>query len=246
MQNHIETVIFDLDGTLRHSVPSADDIMFGFSVQLGIPDSAEGQRAGARWAHYYWAQSDELLEDVENYDKMEREFWVNYAHRYLMALDIAEKQALKLAPVLSLHMEEEYHPQNTVNPDGFATLQALRDEDYTIGLISNRTTPCHDECRELGLLQFFDFAYVASEVNAWKPDPAIFDRALQQTGNPPESILYIGDNYFADIIGAQRAGLQPVLLDPNHVFPEAQCTVINSLAELRTMLIPRDKKQPRN
>ena len=34
-------------------------------------------------------------------------------------------------------------------------------------------------------------------------------------------------------IGAQRAGLKPVLLDPEGLFPEAECSVIRSLSELK-------------
>ena len=31
----VETIIFDLDGTLRHSVPSADETQFTLANQLG-------------------------------------------------------------------------------------------------------------------------------------------------------------------------------------------------------------------
>ena len=58
---------FDLDGTLRHSIPSADDTQFRIASQLGAVDDPELQKLGARWAHYYWAQSTELAEDMERF-----------------------------------------------------------------------------------------------------------------------------------------------------------------------------------
>jgi len=41
--------------------------------------------------------------------------------------------------------------------------------------------------------------------------------------------MYVGDNYFADVVGARGAGLQPVLYDPAGIYPEANCPVIVSL-----------------
>lgn len=238
-RNHFETVIFDLDGTLRHNVPSADEIQFNFAVSLGITNSLDCRRKGARWAHFYWAQSDELLNDIEKFGKLERSFWDNYATRYFMSLGVPEGGAVELGPKLAQLMEDGFSPQSKVHPADFDTLGALREAGYTVGLISNRSNPCHEELQELGLSSYLDFAYVAVEVGAWKPDPVIFERAMQETGSSPERIVYVGDNYYADIGGANNAGITPVLLDPLGIFPDADCKVIKSLGELSEMLIPR-------
>ena len=228
----IETIIFDLDGTLRHSVPSADDAQFRFAEQIGAGVDPAQQHLGARWAHYYWAQSTELLADVKKYEKWGDDFWINYLYRYLISLTVPVERATDLAPGLAALMQGHYTPDNRVYPCVPETLQNLRDAGYTVGLVSNRSQPCHEECEELGLLQYFDFAYVAAEVKAWKPNPRIFDRALELTGSSPEQIIYVGDNYYADIMGAKNAGLQAALLDEHGVFPEAECVVISRLDEL--------------
>lgn len=228
----VDTVIFDLDGTLRHSVPSADDTQFRFANQLGVDIPVELKVLGARWAHYYWAQSLELLEDTVKFGDANGEFWINYSYRYLMSLTVPEERAADLAPQLTALMENGYTPENTVYPCVSKTLQTLREAGFTVGVVSNRTLPCQEECETLGLLKYFDFAYVAAEVEAWKPDPRIFDRALELANSAPERIVYVGDNYYADIEGAWNAGLQPVLLDRTEVFPDAECTVISKLEEL--------------
>jgi putative hydrolase of the HAD superfamily len=133
-------------------------------------------------------------------------------------------------------MEAGFNPENHVYPCIPETLQRLKETNYNLGLVSNRSNPCQEECEKLGLLQYFDFAYVAAEVDAWKPDPRIFHRALEITGTPPGRTIYVGDNFYADIIGAQNAGLQPVLLDSTGVFPDAGCTVIASVGELIELL----------
>ena len=55
-------------------------------------------------------------------------------------------------------------------------------------------------------------------------------------GCGPESAAYIGDNYYADVVGARAAGLHPVLIDPLGIFPDAGCDTIRSLSELERVL----------
>jgi putative hydrolase of the HAD superfamily len=237
----IETIIFDLDGTLRHNVPSADDVQFGFAKDLGVGVSDDLKLLGARWAHYYWAQSVEMVEDFQKFGDLSEDFWVNYSYRYLLSLTMPEERAADLAPELFRMMEAGFNPENQVAPEVPETLQSLKEANYNLGLVSNRSTPCQEECEQLGLLQYFDFAYVAAEVDAWKPDPRIFDRALELTGSDPERVIYVGDNYYADIMGSQNAGLQPVLIDQDGVFPDAECTVIKSVGDLMRLLGMNDR-----
>lgn len=233
----IDAIIFDLDGTLRHSVPSADDTQFRFSNQLGAGVPPDLQILGTRWSHYYWAQSFELRNDIDKYGDADEDFWINYCYRYLMSLTVPEERAQDLAPQLTALMESRYTPENYVYPDTPQMLQTLKSAGFTLGLVSNRSRPCQEECETLGLLKYFDFAYVAAEVDAWKPNPQIFDRALDLIASSPEHIIYVGDNYYADIMGAQSAGLQPVLLDEKKIFPEAECAVISRLGELMDLVL---------
>jgi len=48
--------------------------------------------------------------------------------------------------------------------------------------------------------------------------------------------MYIGDNFFADVIGARRAGIHPVLLDTDGIFHQPGCPSIKSLTEIPGLL----------
>jgi FMN phosphatase YigB (HAD superfamily) len=45
-----------------------------------------------------------------------------------------------------------------------------------------------------------------------KPDPRIFQAALQALRVAPEEALYVGDLYEVDVLGAQSAGIEAVLV----------------------------------
>jgi len=76
-----------------------------------------------------------------------------------------------------------------------------------------------------------------------KPEPEMFEQALELLGTPPEFTAMLGDRYETDIVGGKRAGLVTVAVatgvssledlqrrvpPPDHVFP--------SVAELRAAL----------
>jgi FMN phosphatase YigB (HAD superfamily) len=46
----------------------------------------------------------------------------------------------------------------------------------------------------------------------------------------------VGDNYYADVVGARAAGLRPILYDPRGIFPEPDCETIKSFDELKSIL----------
>jgi HAD superfamily hydrolase (TIGR01509 family) len=236
-KNGISTILFDLDGTLRHNRPSYNQAFCDYMCQLGAPDSPENRRSAMRWLHYYWAQSQEMLADREKYGEQVEAFWTNHARLGLIAFGCPADRAETLAPELYSLMVEDYQPENWVPDDVPVMLQALKDGGFKLGVVSNRTHSFLEELENLGIQDYFDCAFAAGELNSWKPEPEIFLHALRHLGIEAHETIYVGDNYYADILGAQQAGLQPVLLDPERIFPEADCLVIQAIGDLESILV---------
>lgn len=230
--NGIKNILFDLDGTLRHNRPSFNQAFFDFARELGVPDDPGTRQRAMRWFHYYWAQSPELLADLETFVERGDLFWTNHSRLHLLASGCLPEQAEALAPELYRCMEEQYTPEDWVPPEVTQTLQALKDSGFRLAVVSNRTHAYDEQLQALGLQDYFEFALAAGEINIWKPDPAIFQYALKQMQAKPNETLYVGDNYFADVVGARHAGLGAVLLDAEGTFPKADCPVIHTLEEL--------------
>lgn len=230
-------VFFDLDGTLRANLPSWNDYINDYLAGLdGRQDSVAVREKIIRWDLYYWAQSPELLSDLESFDKDDRAFWDRYYYRRLVAYGFSDEEAAAFAVQLHQHLDENFHPQEYVADDVLPTLKALTEAGLTMGLVSNRTRSVADLLAQLDLQQYLQFTVISGDINAWKPDPAIFEHALEKSGTRPQETVYVGDNYYADVVGARHAGLQPVLLDTRRLFPEADCPVIYTLGELPALL----------
>jgi HAD superfamily hydrolase (TIGR01549 family) len=234
--NGITTILFDLDDTLRHNDPRGHNFFWDFAEKLGAPASPENRRRAQTWAYQYWADSDHLLDDLRTHGRGEEAFWHNYTLRHLMALGCSQEEADDFAPKIREHFDQHYDPDDIVLPEAREALDKLHRAGYSLGVVTNRSEPVQEYLEELGLGEYFDFTLAGGEVNTWKPKPGIFQAALDRAGARPEQAVYVGDNYYADIVGARNAGIQPILLDPHDHFPGADCPVIHSLAELQDVL----------
>jgi FMN phosphatase YigB (HAD superfamily) len=232
MSNHIKAVFFDLDGTLRHSVPEGGDVFNAYVSSLGYSYTSEDRLRAMRWEYQYWASSADLRDDLIAHSADTENFWIEYTRRRLAALGIASALTQELAPKVSAHMGEMYRPDSVVPEDARRMLVSLREADYIMAVISNRDKPFQATLEAHGLSEFFPYSLAAGEVDIYKPEPGIFDHALKQLNLTAPETVYVGDNYYADIVGAQRAGLWPVLYDPSHIFPDADCVTIRSFDEL--------------
>ncbi|MDX1438174.1 MAG: HAD family hydrolase, partial [Anaerolineales bacterium] len=227
--NGINTVLFDLDGTLRHNQPDATHSFFSKAIELGLPESPDGWHEAARWAFAYWANSKDLKRDQESYLDDEAAFWQNYAFKQLLAYGATQEQAQAISPDIFTYMSEEFRPEDVVPDEVPETLASLKEAGFTLAVVSNRDNPFEEYLDEVGLLGYFEFSLAAGEVNSWKPDPEIFHQALSKADAAPGQAVYVGDNYYADVLGARQAGIRPILLDPTGIFADFDCDVIPSL-----------------
>lgn len=234
--NHIKAIFFDLDGTLRHSVPEGAQVFDEYLISLGHRVTGEDRQRAMRWEYLYWANSADLRDDLLAHSADTENFWIEYSRRRLVAVGFSPKSARGLAPQVSAHMAEMYKPESIVPQDVRRALPELKQAGYLMAVISNREQPFHEVMASHNLSEFFHFSLAAGEVNIYKPEPGVFKHALDRANVTAQETVYVGDNYFADVVGSRRAGLQPVLYDPNGIFPEADCTTIRSFDDLRSVV----------
>jgi HAD superfamily hydrolase (TIGR01549 family) len=234
--NGIRAILFDLDGTLRHNRPPSHQVFFAKAVQAGLQDSQEGRFQATRWAHFYWASSTLLREDLEAADGDDDFFWENYVARQLTVYGCSPEEVRAISPSVYNYMAREYTPEDYIPTMVPTTLQSLQEAGFTLGVVSNRRESFQEYLDSVGLLEYVNFTVAAGEVNSWKPDPGIFREALRLAEAAATETIYVGDNYYADILGAQRVGIRPVLLDPDTLFPDAECEVIQRIEEVSGLI----------
>jgi HAD superfamily hydrolase (TIGR01662 family) len=115
-------------------------------------------------------------------------------------------------------------------------LQELCARGLTLGVVSNADGRIAAILRQCGVEQFFQVVIDSHHVGVEKPDPRIFHLALAQTQARPEQAVFVGDIYGIDVLGAERAGIRPLLLDALGCYEGVHCEKIRHLSELRTIV----------
>lgn len=122
-------------------------------------------------------------------------------------------------------------------PDALPTLDVLKSQGYSLGLVSNAPPNTMNVVEKLGLTKYFPVVLISGVVGVSKPNPEIFRMALARAGAGPESAVHVGDVYEADVVGARNAGIKGILLDRSGSQSKLDCPRIQSLSEIYPHLL---------
>ena len=76
----------------------------------------------------------------------------------------------------------------------------------------------------------------SGNVGVMKPDPRIFEVAIDLLSLDVDQIWYVGDMPAIDVVGARRAGIRPFLMDPLGLHFDASYERIPSLVGLAELI----------
>lgn len=230
-------VIFDVGNTLLHVdyVHVAGVLRaLGHAVE---PDAVRGAEYAAKAA-----LDRALAPDVVPEPSVQALLWrqpdgrPSYFATMIAALGVAAPAVL---PALAA-LEADNRVRSlwrVVEPGTAAVLAELRRRGLTLAVISNSDGRIEADLIASGLGEHFAFVLDSAVVGVEKPDAAIFTMALARLGVAPEAAVYIGDVYAIDVLGARRAGIEAVLMDPlGRYDAPPDCPRIRTLADLLPLL----------
>ena len=103
---------------------------------------------------------------------------------------------------------------------GAAVLLPLIRQHARIGIVTNNLrNEQEDKLRVCGLLEHIDALIVSEEAGVSKPDPAIFQIALERLHCEPRDAVMVGDSWRADIEGARGVGIPAIWFNPDGAAP---------------------------
>lgn len=86
--------------------------------------------------------------------------------------------------------------------------------NYRLAIISDgQAAYAVPELHAVGLLEYFDPVIVSGDFGYRKPDRRLFESALLAMNMKPAEVLFVGDNMFRDVYGAQQLGMKTVLFE---------------------------------
>ncbi|GAA4887659.1 YjjG family noncanonical pyrimidine nucleotidase [Flaviramulus aquimarinus] len=226
--NGITDVFFDLDHTLwdfdKNSALTFEKIFKINDVSLSIDDFL---------LHYvpinfkYWKLYRE--------EKIEKE-----ALRYGRLNDAFEAVGFQAEEWLIYKLSKDYITHlstfNHLFENTFEILDYLS-VNYNLHIITNGFDEVqHKKLTQSKIIKYFKTVTNSEMVGVKKPNPEIFNFALELANTKVSQSIMIGDSYEADILGAKNIGMDVVFFDLNNMTLDNNIKQIDNLMQLKKYL----------
>jgi HAD superfamily hydrolase (TIGR01509 family) len=102
--------------------------------------------------------------------------------------------------------------------DTLETLNALKDRNLYLGIITDTSQPLHvkiDKLERGGFGHLWDTIIPSCEVGVQKPDPKIYQLALQQLGITSAQAVFVGHKS-SELDGAREVGMRTIAFNYDH------------------------------
>jgi putative hydrolase of the HAD superfamily len=208
---------------------------------------------GEHWLDRFYALYDEFGPDVPP-SEIKRVFY----HADAVCCADSQVNSLGLRPLMERHLHLQFEALNLKDgekkralveafcskSEGYlqrnaCLLQRLK-RHYRLGLISNFYGNVAALCEEAGLAKSLEVIVDSIQVGMSKPEPDIFQSALNELNLLPEQVIFVGDSFERDIIPARELGMKTIWLKgPNPRVPDNGGPVdacISSLIQLDELI----------
>ena len=222
MAAQLKTIFFDVGNTLLF--PDRKHILAPLE-KLGPNPSLE------QWHSIERTTKKEFDDIVKHGGLADHSFWFMFYERLLDELELRDDQA-RDAMVEATRISANWR---VIRPGTRELLQRLG-ERYRLAVISNADGKIADVLARSGIADCFVTITDSGLVGYEKPDPAIFQAALQAMGADAADSLYVGDVHSVDYLGATGVGMEAILIDVCGAYRETGLPRIESLEELEGRL----------
>lgn len=95
-------------------------------------------------------------------------------------------------------------------------IQEAYRRNYVQAIIANSIIPARfysDHFTQSGASQYFEAIITSSDLEVAKPDPAIFEFALEALQFNPDELIFVADSLETDVMGGVQMGIKTILLN---------------------------------
>ena len=232
MNKSYKHIFFDLDRTLWDFDASSNEAFHDIYEKFGLKN--KGVDSVSSFKDYY-KHHNEILWGQYREGKLSKE--VLRGLRFHLTLKEFGVDDEELAQQIGMHYVKISPLLVHLFPNAFQILDYLHPK-YQLHIITNGFSEVqYTKLETSGLGKYFIKVITSEEAGVKKPDPKIFELALNKAKANLDASIMIGDDPEVDIIGAKNIGMDQVLFDPQgELVQNGASYYINDLIELKKFL----------
>lgn len=230
---NVRHIFFDLDNTLwDHRKNAYLTIKELFSQQ----QIAEKYNIDFELFHDAYHEINEKLWEQIRDGEIDKEYLRKYRfYNTFLRFGVDDQN---LSDYFEHHFLDEILKYNELVPGAADLLDYLEAKEYKMHIISNGFQEVTErKCVLSGIADYFETITSADSVGVRKPRPEIFQYSLDLAKAEKNESIMIGDDWIADVKGAQRFGIDVIFFDVYNDDPqEDNLKVIKYLLEIKQYL----------
>jgi len=234
----VDAVFFDVGNTLLRPHPSWEAVTLEVMEKFGYTASEEQLMKGMIAADRYYEERYAADDSFWGNESDTSEMWTELYVRALEEIGVdGDRKLIARAIYDRFGSGDKWRTYPDVEP----VLQRLKTAGMRLALVSNWDSRLAKICFDMGLWRYLDSVLSSASIGLVKPDPRIFHVACDRLKVKPENVIHVGDLYYADILGAESAGIFPVMIDRSGLCKTSGIPVIHDLYELLELLSLENK-----
>lgn len=142
----------------------------------------------------------------------------------------------KLIDVISVDYIS-YLPNYNYLFDGTLELLEYLKDNYQMHIITNGFEEVQGlKLEKSGIIKYFKEIITSESVGVKKPNPRVFEFALQKANATKENSIMIGDSLEADVYGALNFGMDAIFFNPEEKIISLDLKSVKSLLEIKNII----------
>ncbi len=203
----MKAVLFDLDETL---IPEDEPLALAYRAVVGGDVAAFRAGLRARWQRDAPSPEYRARVQVSASDGLIASFAGDGPELAAIREYLPRFRAEAFADGLLERWQRTRIEAQTGYPGAAEILAGLR-RHVRLALVTNGASDLQRrKLAEAGLEEYFDVVVASCDIGVGKPDPAIFDAALDALGVSASDAVMVGNDRERDIEGAAAAGIRPL------------------------------------
>ena len=226
--SNIEHIFFDLDHTL-----------WDFDKNSGMAFNAVFRKNRV---------PVELDSFLQVYSPINENYWKLYRENKVSQEDLRYGRLKESFDLLKVTVSDEeiellstdyieHLPMHNILLEGAVDLLEYLKPKYRLHIITNGFREVqHKKLKNSEIFNFFDSVTTSEDAGVKKPHRLIFEKALEKAGATVSSSVMIGDNFEADVLGAQKVGMKAILYNYYKKEFSPECIQVLEMKEIASYL----------